>query len=130
MRIDRLTKVDPDDVVSLDVLTLAPEIERGLATEARDWNGLRLVTVRRESLIFLKRLRSSAQDVADIEKLMNLPHHLHHQPTMWIEISVPYRNCEKLCLSLSRSAPIERDGVPERSTLLPVDFLLQHRRSG
>ncbi len=69
MRIDRLTKVDPDDVVSLDVLTLAPEIEEQVETEERDWNGLRLVTVRRESLILMKRLRGNAQDLADIEKL-------------------------------------------------------------
>ncbi len=69
VRINRLTKVDPEDVISLDVLTLAEAIEKEVETEERDWNGLRLVTVRRESLILLKRLRSSTQDLADIEKL-------------------------------------------------------------
>lgn len=69
VHIDRLTKADADDVLSLDVLTLAPEIESALETEERAWSGGRIVTLDSASLILLKRLRGSPQDLADIEKL-------------------------------------------------------------
>ena len=71
VRIERWSKPIPeiDDVLMLDVLTLAPAIEHGLATTLLEWGNLRLSTLTRASLIQLKRLRGSAQDLADIEKL-------------------------------------------------------------
>lgn len=58
-----------EDVLMLDVLSVSPEIEKKIATETLDWDGVVLRTVDRESLIRLKMLRGSAQDVADVEKL-------------------------------------------------------------
>jgi hypothetical protein len=71
VRIRRLSKViaDNDDVLMLDMLSLAPEIEREITVETLDWQGTLLRTVTRESLVRLKMLRGSAQDIADVEKL-------------------------------------------------------------
>ena len=71
VRIERLSKPIPgeEDVLMLDVLTLAPEIERQITTETLEWEGAALSAVDRPSLIRLKMLRSSAQDLADVEKL-------------------------------------------------------------
>ncbi len=70
-RIKRLSKAVPEneDVLMLDVLSLSPELERGITTETLDWEGLSLRTVDRASLIRLKMLRGSTQDFADVEKL-------------------------------------------------------------
>ncbi len=71
VHIQRLSKVvvGSEDVLMLDVLTLSPEIEREMTVETFQWQGTLLRTVSRESLARLKRLRSSAQDIADLEKL-------------------------------------------------------------
>ena len=71
VRIKRLSKAvaGNEDVLMLDVLSLSPEIEGEITTETLDWEGTTLRTVDRESLIRLKMLRGSAQDLADVEKL-------------------------------------------------------------
>ncbi len=71
IRIHRLSKAVAgiEDVLMLDVLSVSPEIEKQITTEIVDWNGAVLRTVDRESLVRLKRLRGSAQDIADMEKL-------------------------------------------------------------
>jgi hypothetical protein len=71
VRIRRLSKAIPaeEDVLMLDVLTVSPEIEGGITVETVDWQGTPLHTVSRAGLARLKRLRGSAQDVADLEKL-------------------------------------------------------------
>ena len=53
----------------LDVLSVSAEIEKEITTETLDWDGVALRTVDRESLVRLKMLRGSAQDIADVEKL-------------------------------------------------------------
>jgi hypothetical protein len=71
LRIDRISKTDPgsEDFVSLDILSLAPELERDMQTEEVRWNGIDLRVVTRETLVRLKELRGNAQDRADIESL-------------------------------------------------------------
>ena len=71
VRIKRVSKAvaGNEDVLMLDVLSVSPEIEKEIITETLDWEGTALRTVDRESLIRLKRLRGSAQDIADVEKL-------------------------------------------------------------
>lgn len=71
VRIRRLSKVIPalEDVLMLDVLSLPPETEREIGVETVDWQGAPLRTVSRAGLVRLKKLRGSAQDAADIEKL-------------------------------------------------------------
>ena len=53
----------------LDVLSLTPEIEKEIAVETVEWEEGVLRTVDRQSLIRLKMLRGSAQDLVDAEKL-------------------------------------------------------------
>ena len=71
VRIKRLSKVmeASEDVLMLDVLSLTPEIESAMVVETLDWEGTSLRTVNQESLIRLKMLRGSTQDIADVEKL-------------------------------------------------------------
>ena len=71
VRIQRLSKAvaGSEDVLMLDVLSLSAEIERDMKVETFEWQGAPLRTVSRESLAQLKRLRGSAQDLADLEKL-------------------------------------------------------------
>lgn len=71
VRIKRLSKVLPtsEDVLMLDVLSVASEIENEIVVEVLDWEGQPLRTVDRASLARLKMLRGSAQDMADLEKL-------------------------------------------------------------
>ena len=71
VRIQQLSKVaaGSEDVLMLDVLSLSAEIERDIKVETFEWQGALLRTVSRESLARLKRLRGSAQDMADLEKL-------------------------------------------------------------
>jgi len=72
IQIHRRPKADPPsgDILSLDLLVVTPAIaavwdER----EELEWQQGKLWTVSRTGLIALKRLRGSAQDVADIEGL-------------------------------------------------------------
>ncbi len=71
VEIQRLSKVIPasEDVLMLDILSLAPQIESEIRVELLDWEGSPLPTVDRPSLIRLKMLRGSAQDIADVQKL-------------------------------------------------------------
>ncbi len=71
VRIDRLSKTMPgeEDVLMLDVLSISPETEKEITVQTLDWEGVALRTVDRASLIRLKMLRGSAQDIADVEKL-------------------------------------------------------------
>ena len=73
--IHRVTKVDASDgdTLMLDLLVVTPRTEHVWATrETRDWAGRTIAVVSREGLIALKRLRSSAQDLADIAALQEL----------------------------------------------------------
>lgn len=69
--IERWSKVFPgeEDILMLDVLSLAPEVEQTMEFESVEWQGTSLVAVTRESLSRLKMLRGSTQDLADVEKL-------------------------------------------------------------
>ncbi len=72
VRIRRITKLDPTDgsALILDLLIGNEELhEVWEKREQRRWEGGPLSVVSRYGLIALKRLRSSAQDLADIEKL-------------------------------------------------------------
>lgn len=69
--ITRLSKAaaGEEDVPMLDVLSLSPELEAEMTVETADWHGIALQTLSRASLARLKRLRGSAQDLADLENL-------------------------------------------------------------
>ncbi len=71
VRIQRLSKaiIGSEDILMLDVLSVAAEIEREIMVETLAWQGVPLRTVSRQSLARLKMLRGSAQDIADLEKL-------------------------------------------------------------
>ncbi len=70
--IHRVTKVDASDgdTLMLDLLVVTVRTEHVWASrETLDWAGQTIAVVSREGLIALKRLRSSAQDLADIAAL-------------------------------------------------------------
>jgi hypothetical protein len=72
LRIRRITKLDASDgsALMLDLLILGEELEHVWDDLQRlRWEGSEISVVSREGLIALKRLRSSAQDLADIERL-------------------------------------------------------------
>jgi hypothetical protein len=72
LRIRRITKLDPSDgsVLVLDLLIGSEELREVWETRRTvTWEGAPLKVVSPEGLIALKQLRSSAQDLADIEKL-------------------------------------------------------------
>jgi hypothetical protein len=72
LRIRRITKLDPSDgsVLVLDLLIGSEELREVWETRRTvAWEGAPLKVVSPEGLIALKQLRSSAQDLADIEKL-------------------------------------------------------------
>jgi len=57
----------------LDLLLVTPALEEAwLHREKRDWRGGELTVVSRDGLIQLKKYRSSAQDLADIERLESI----------------------------------------------------------
>ena len=72
IEIRRVSKIDPEsgDLLPLDFLLVTPELRAiwDSRTEA-EWEGGRLSVVSCDGLIQLKRLRNSAQDLADIEAL-------------------------------------------------------------
>lgn len=70
--IRRVSKIDPDDgeLLSLDLLLVSPNmIESWESRIEAEWEGGKLSVVSASGLIALKRLRGSAQDLADIEAL-------------------------------------------------------------
>lgn len=71
VEIMRISKVsgDSEDVLALDILTLSEGLESEISVEEKVWEGSTLWVLDRASLIRLKELRRSAQDIADIEKL-------------------------------------------------------------
>ena len=72
IEIRRVSKIDRSagDLISLDLLLVTPEIQRVWDTRQEGkWEGGKLSVVTREGLIRLKKLRSSNQDLADIEQL-------------------------------------------------------------
>ena len=71
VRSARLSKAvtEIDDVLMLDVLSVSPEVEAEMSIEILEWQGVPLRTVDRASLVRLKMLRGSPQDLADVEKL-------------------------------------------------------------
>jgi hypothetical protein len=71
--IHRVTKIDVADgeILMLDLLLVTAQTEHAWSSrETHEWRGRPIAVVSRESLIALKRLRSSAQDAADIAVLM------------------------------------------------------------
>ena len=58
-----------DDVLMPGVLSVSPEVEAEMSIEVLEWQGVPLRTVDRASLVRLKMLRGSTQDLADVEKL-------------------------------------------------------------
>lgn len=74
MQIRRISKIHPDDgeILMLDLLLVTPSTEQVWATrEKMTWRERDLWVVSKNGLIALKTFRSSAQDLADIEKLQN-----------------------------------------------------------
>ncbi len=72
VEIRRLSKIDPDTgiLLPLDLLLVTPEILDVWRSRAEvEWESGRLWVISRRGLIALKSLRSSSQDIADIEKL-------------------------------------------------------------
>lgn len=72
--IRRFSKLDGDDLLSLDLLVVTPATQAVWETrQLVEWEDGRLCVVSREGLVALKRLRGSAQDVADIARLEEEP---------------------------------------------------------
>ena len=96
VRIKRLSNAvaGEEDVLMLDVLSVSLEIEKAIATETLDWEGVAWRTVTRESLIRLKRLRGSAQDLADMEKLARKTKSHRRQARRFPGAYRSSRNCE------------------------------------
>jgi hypothetical protein len=72
IEIRRVSKIDPDDgeLLSLDLLLVTPDIRSAWDSRIEaDWEGRKLSVVSRDALIALKTLRSSPQDLADIQAL-------------------------------------------------------------
>ena len=72
IEIRRISKIEPasGDLLSLDLLLVTPEIRSVWQSRVTaDWEGGKLSVVSREGLIEMKQLRSSGQDLDDIEKL-------------------------------------------------------------
>ena len=72
IEIRRVSKIDRSagDLISLDLLLVTPEIQGVWDTRQEGkWEGGKLSVVTRDGLIRLKKLRSSNQDLADIEQL-------------------------------------------------------------
>lgn len=69
--------VDIDFIVlAFDLIVVTPRVEGAWRSRRRvEWAGGELSVVSRQGLVALKEIRSSAQDVADIERLERLPHH-------------------------------------------------------
>jgi hypothetical protein len=69
----RLTKIEGEDSLTIDILEAAEErhirIIENAITEKTEYGFVNIAT--REDLIWMKRLRNSKQDIADIEALEN-----------------------------------------------------------
>lgn len=73
IEIRRVSKIDSQTghLLSLDLLLVTPEIRQVWDSRVEaDWEGGVLSVVSREGLISLKRMRGSAQDLADIQGLL------------------------------------------------------------
>lgn len=76
IRMRRVSKIDPDtgDPISLDLIQVTPRIEAVWRHRREvEWQAGGLWVVSRAGLIELKRIRSSSQDRADIERLEEDP---------------------------------------------------------
>ena len=74
IEIRRVSKIEPTsgDLLSLDLLLVTPEILSVWQSRiTADWEGGKLSVVSREGLIKMKQLRSSGQDLDDIERLQS-----------------------------------------------------------
>jgi hypothetical protein len=74
VEIRRISKIDPEtgDILPLDFLLVTPAIQKMWDSRIdADWEGGRLSVVTRSALIELKKLRSSGQDLVDIERLLS-----------------------------------------------------------
>jgi len=73
IEIRRVSKIDSETghVLSLDMLLVTPEIRQVWNSRVQaNWEGGKLTVVSRKGLIALKKIRGSAQDLADISALM------------------------------------------------------------
>ena len=74
VEIRRISKIDPEtgDILPLDFLLVTPAIQTMWDSRIDAvWEGGRLSVVTRSALIELKKLRSSGQDLVDIERLLS-----------------------------------------------------------
>jgi hypothetical protein len=72
VQIRRVSKVVGEDVISLDLLLVTPDLEHVWAgREQIGFEGLSLFVVSRDGLIDMKRQAGRPQDLADIERLEN-----------------------------------------------------------
>lgn len=74
VEIRRISKIDGEtgDILPLDFLLVTPAIQKMWDSRIdADWEGGRLSVVTRSALIELKKLRSSGQDLVDIERLLS-----------------------------------------------------------
>jgi hypothetical protein len=66
----RASKIDGEDVLTIDVLVVTPVLREAWDTrEVLEWQGRPLPVVSRAGLIAMKKLAGRLQDLADIEKL-------------------------------------------------------------
>ena len=73
IEIRRISKVDREtgDVLPLNFLLVTPTIQRVWESRINaEWAGGRLSVVTRDGLVELKKLRGSAQDMVDIDRLL------------------------------------------------------------
>ena len=72
VEIPRISKVVGEDVISLDLLLVTPQVEEIWKTREKiDFLGDKLSIVSRDGLISMKRLAGRPQDLVDIERLEN-----------------------------------------------------------
>ena len=72
VEIRRISKVVGEDVISLDLLLVTPQVEEIWKTREKiDFLGDKLSIVSRDGLISMKRLAGRPQDLVDIERLEN-----------------------------------------------------------
>jgi Nucleotidyl transferase AbiEii toxin, Type IV TA system len=74
IEIRRFSKIEPEsgDLLSIDLLLVTPEILPVWQSRiTANWEGGKLSVVSREGLIQMKQLRSSGQDLDDIERLQS-----------------------------------------------------------
>lgn len=68
----RLSKADGEDVLTLDLMLVAPVLEEVWSARQRvEWRGRSVWTVSRAGLVRMKQLAGRPQDLADVDGLLN-----------------------------------------------------------